>query len=125
MAFYASPMTEKVIGPGISRCQYGGLMMTYPPRRLFNVWTDPDYEQFRTKAEVLLAAAIDYSMEPLITYVSAKPPKRIMKSFARRFRKKIVYLPIGQLSPATINKIRSFHVLEGHDKRSFADEYII
>jgi len=125
MAFYATPMAATVIGPGISRCRYGGLMMTYPPRRLFDVWSDPDYFGFRTKSEVLLAAAIDYSLEPLITYVAAKPPKGRMKSFARRFGKKIVYIPIGQLSPSTLNKIRHFHVLEGHDKRSIADEYIM
>lgn len=124
MAFYATPLTQNIVGPGISRCEYGGFMMSYPPRRMNNVWTDPDYEECRTKAEVLLMAAIDYAVKPVIVYVASSPPRSILKSFARRFGKKIVYLPIGQLSPITLNKLRAFHVLDGHDKRDIADEYI-
>lgn len=124
MAFYATPMTTQVIGPGISRCEYGGFMMSYPPRRLFDVWTDPDYEGCQSKPEVLLLAAIDYAVKPLIVYIAPKPPRTLIKSFARRFGKKIIYIPIGQFSPMTLNKLRIFHVLDGHDKREIADEYI-
>lgn len=124
MAFYATPLTDNVVGPGISRCEYGGFMMSYPPRRLYDVWSDVDYQDYRTKAEVLLMAAIDYSVKPLITYVAAKPPRTALKSYARRFGKKVVYFPIGQLSPVTLNKLRAFHVLDGHKTRGIADEYI-
>lgn len=124
MAFYATPVTANVVGPGISRCEYGGFMMSYPPRRLMDIWSDPDYQECRSKSEVLLAAAIDYAVTPLIVYVAAKPPRSLLKSFAKRFGKKIVYIPIGQLSPITLNKIRAFHVLDGYDKRSIAGEYI-
>lgn len=124
MAFYATSMSEKIIGPGISRCEYGGFMMSYPPRRLFDVWSDSDYHVCRTKPEVLLMAAIDYAVKEIIVYVAAKPPRSFMKSFARRFGKKIVYIPLGQLSPITLNKLRVFHVLDGHSKRSVAGEYI-
>lgn len=125
MAFYSTPTTQNVVGPGISRCEYGGFMMSYPPRRLFDVWHDPDYSACRSQAEVLLTAAIDYSVQPLITYVAAKPPRTALKSYARRYGKKIIYLPIGQLSPITLNKLRVFHVLDGKDKRNIAGEYII
>lgn len=124
MAFYSTLIGGNVVGPGISRCEYGGFMMSYPPRRLLDVWRDPDYDECRTKAEVLLMAAIDYAMQPIVVYVAAKPPRSIMKSFSQRFGKKIVYIPIGQLSPITLNKIRIFHVLDGYDKRAIADEYI-
>ena len=124
MAFYATPLSKQVIGPGISRCEYGGFMMSYPPRRMQNVWTDPDYFNSRSKAEVLLMAAVDYAVKPVIVYVASKPPRTALKSYANRFGKKIVYLPIGQLSPVTLNKLRAFHVLDGHDKRKIADEYI-
>lgn len=124
MAFYATPLTSNVIGPGISRCEYGGFMMSYPPRRLYDVWSDIDYQECRTKAEVLLMAAIDYAVKPLITYVAAKPPRSALKSYARRFGKKVVYFPIGQLSPVTLNKLRAFHVLDSHDTRGIAGEYI-
>ncbi|MBA3721257.1 MAG: hypothetical protein H0W88_02530 [Parachlamydiaceae bacterium] len=124
MAFYATPISQQVIGPGISRCEYGGFLMSYPPRRILNIWTDPDYSECRSKSEILLMAAIDYASKPVVVYVASTPPRTIMKSFARRFGKKIVYIPIGQLSPVTLNKLRNFHVLDGHDKREIADEYI-
>lgn len=88
------------------------------------MWHDPDYEQARSKAELLLMAAIDYAVQPLITYVAAKPPRSALKSYARRFDKKIVYLPIGQLSPIKLNKLRIFHVLDGREKREIAGDYI-
>lgn len=124
MAFYATPIASNIVGPGISRCEYGGFMMSYPPRRLIDIWSDPDYKDCRGKAEVLLVAAVDYAIQPIIVYVAAKPPRSAVKAFAQRFGKKIVYLPIGHLSPITLNKIRVFHVLDGHDKRSIAGEYI-
>lgn len=124
MAFYATPVTSNVVGPGISRCEYGGFLMSYPPRRMYDIWSDADYDECMSKAEVLLMAAIDYAVKPLVVYVASKPPRSIMKSFARRFGKKVVYIPIGQLSPITLNKLRVFHVLDGHDKREIADEYI-
>lgn len=124
MAFYATPLSSKIVGPGISRCEYGGFMMSYPPRRLFDIWSDPDYEECRKKSEVLLMAAIDYAVQEMVVYVAASPPRSFFKSFARRYGKTIVYIPMGQLSPITINKLRAFHVLDGQDKRKIADEYI-
>lgn len=124
MAFYATPIGKDIVGPGISRCRYGGFMMSYPPRRMHDVWHDLDYQMCRTKAEVLLMAAIDYAIKPIVVFVGAKPPKTQIKSFARAFGKKIVYIPIGQLSAVTMERVKTFHVLDGHDKRSIADEYI-
>jgi len=69
-------------------------------------------------------ASIDYAVKPLVVYVASKPPRSLLKSFAKRYGKKIVYIPIGQLSPVMLNKLRVFHVLDGHDKRDIADEYI-
>ncbi len=124
MAFYSTYIGDNVVGPGISRCEYGAFLLSYPPRRMYDVWSDPDYEACHTKAEVLLMAAIDYAVKPVIVYVAATPPRSILKSFARRFGKKVVYIPIGQLSSVTLQKLRTFHVLDGHDKRNIADEYI-
>lgn len=124
MAFYATSMLNKVVGPGICRCEYGGFMMSYPPKRILNVWMDPDYQECQSKSEVLLMSAIDYAIHPIIVYVAAKPPRTALKNFAKRFGKKVVYIPIGQLSPVTLNKLRIFHVLDGHDKRGVAEEYI-
>lgn len=124
MAFYATEQKACVVGPGITRCEYGGFMMSYPPRRMYDIWSDPDYASCRSKAEVLLMAAIDYSVKPIIVYAAPRPPRSFFKGFAQRFGKKVVYIPLGQFSPLTLKKLRSFHVLDGHDKRQIADDYI-
>jgi hypothetical protein len=125
MAFYSTPMTADPIGPGIGRCRYGGLMMTYPPRRLYDIWEDPEYTSCHNKAEILLMAAIDYAVDPVIVYVAATPPRRFYKQYAAKLGKQVAYLPIGQLSPVQLSRLRLFHVLDGHDKREIADRYII
>lgn len=124
MALYATDPVETIVGPGISRAEYGGFMMTYPPRRVADVWTDPFYREARTKAEVLLMAAIDYSLERLVVYVASDPPRTALRTFAARYGNRIVYVPSGVLSPVTVKKLRVFHVLSGYDKRAIAGEYI-
>ncbi len=124
MAFYATSTSQNIVGPGISRCEYGGFLMTTPPRRLYDIWSDPDYVGLRSKAEILLRAAIDYAVKPVIVYVAEKPPRSKIRTLAGRFGKKIIYIPIGQLSPVMLNKIRTFHVLDGHDRREIAGDYI-
>ncbi len=124
MAFYSTPVSAKIVGPGIARCEYGGFMLTYPPGRLMDVWSDPAYGEARTKAEVLLMAAIDYSQDKHVVYVAAKPPRTWFRTFAARLGKKVVYLPLGQLSPISCKKIRVFHVLSGHRVRELAKDYI-
>ena len=124
MALYSTEPGETIVGPGISRAEYGGFMMTYPPRRVSDVWGDTFYRAARSKPEVLLMAAIDYSLERLVAYVAASPPRSWMKTFAARFGKQLVYIPIGQLSPVTIKKLRVFHVLSGYDKRAIAKDYV-
>ncbi len=125
MAFYSTPVYARLVGPGIARCEYGGLMMTYPPRRVSDVWSDPFYQgEAESKAEVLLLAALEYSPEKHVVYVSATPPRSRFRSIANRLGKKIVYLPIGQLSPVSVKRLRVFHVLSGHQVRAYARDHI-
>ena len=124
MAFYSTPLGEQMVGPGISRCEYGGFLLTYPPGRMFHVFEDSYFDRADSKAERLLLAGIDYSVERLIVYVAARPPRSRLKSFAERFGKKVVYIPIGDLSPLTVRKIRVFHVLDGHPVRIWAKDYV-
>lgn len=124
MAFYSTQPFEHIVGPGIGRAEYGGLLMTLPPRRLYDVWSDPDYELAQTKAERLLMAALDYSMEQHVVYVAAKTPRSIFRQLAARSNRQIVYVPLGQLSPAKLKKIRVVHVLDGHERRESAKQYI-
>ncbi|MBJ7449543.1 MAG: hypothetical protein JHC93_04200 [Parachlamydiales bacterium] len=124
MAFYSTDRFDKIVGPGITRCEYGGMMMSFPPGRMYDVWSDPDYQNCRTKAEILLMAAIDYAISSLIVYVADTPPRSYYKSYANRFGKKIIYLPLSQFSSVMLNQLRLFHVLDGHDRRAIADDYI-
>jgi hypothetical protein len=124
MAFYSTVPFEHVVGPGIVRAEYGGFLMSYPPRRLYDVWHDTDYLFAESKAETLLLAALDYTLERFVVYVAAKPPRSIFRSIAARLGRKIIYIPIGQLSPISLKKIRVVHVLDGHDKRGIAKDYI-
>jgi hypothetical protein len=124
MAFYSTPAGEVMDGPGISKCQYGGFMLTYPPLRVYDIWKDPFFDVARNKPERLLMSAIDYSLEKHVVYVAAKPPSGWCQSMASRLGKKIIYLPIGIFSPITLKKIRQFHVLDGHHVRKYAKHYI-
>ena len=54
MAFYSTLPGAEVVGPGISRMEHGGFMMSYPPMRMFDVWIDPDFDFVPTRHERLL-----------------------------------------------------------------------
>jgi hypothetical protein len=124
MAFYATPPERAVVGPGICRVSYGGFLLSYPPGRLGDVWNDGDYRVAGTKSEVLLLAALDYSRERVVIHVAPKPPRAAFHQIATRLDRKILHLPIGTLSPATLRKIRVMHVLSGHAKREIAKDYL-
>lgn len=124
MAFYSTLAGEVMAGPGISNCQYGGFMLTYPPLRVYDIWKDHYFHVARNKPEKLLMAALDYSLETHVVYVAANPPSGWCQSMASRLGKKIIYLPIGTFSPVTLKKIRQFHVLDGHHVRKYAKQYL-
>jgi len=124
MAFYSTDPYAQPVGPGIRRAEYGGFLLSYPPRRMMDVWHDPDYVFAESKPETLLLAALDYTLERFVVYVAAKPPRSVFKTVASRLGRKIIYIPIGQLSPVSLKKIRAVHILDGHDKRPIAKDYI-
>jgi hypothetical protein len=124
MAFYSTFPFDNIVGPGIGRAEYGGFLMSLPPRRMYDVWQDPDYQFAETKPERLLLAGLDYSIHRYVVYAAAKPPRSIFKTIAGRVGRTIIYIPLGQLSPVSLKKIRVVHVLDGYDKREIAKEYL-
>jgi hypothetical protein len=124
MAFYSTYPFDHLVGPGIGRAEYGGFLMTLPPRRMIDVWADPDYDFARNKPERLLLAGLDYSTQRYVVYVAAKQPRSIFRSIAAHLNRRIVYIPIGALSPTTLKKIRVVHVLDSYERRDQAKEYI-
>jgi len=124
MALYASDPVSQIVGPGIMRATYGGFLLISPPGRLYDVWRDPDYRRARSKSEVLLMAAIDYSEDKHVVHVAAAAPSPRLKAYAARMRKRVVHIPLGGLSPVTLRKLRVVHILAGRDKRGIAPDYI-
>jgi hypothetical protein len=124
MALYATDPLQQVVGPGIMRATYGGFMLTYPPGRLYDVWRDADYSAARSKPEVLLMAAVDYSVDKLVVHVGPHPPSSRLRDYAAARNRKIVHLPLGSLSPVSIRDVRVVHILAGRDKREIAKDYV-
>lgn len=124
MAFYSTYPFEHLVGPGIGRAEYGGYLMTLPPRRMMDVWSDTDYDFAQSKPERLLLAALDYSTQRYVVYVAAKPPRSIFRSIAGHLNRQIMYVPIGALSPTKLKKIRVVHVLDSYERRNEAKEYL-
>lgn len=124
MAFYATRPEGHPVGPGIGRCEYGGFLMTMPPGRLADVWSDPDYRPLTRPSEVLLVAALDYALEPRVVYVARKPPRAALRRFASRVGKRIVFLPFGSVSSSSLHRLRKFHVLSNRFVRTYARDFI-
>ncbi|MGA2117435.1 MAG: hypothetical protein ABSH56_22070 [Bryobacteraceae bacterium] len=124
MAFYSTFPFDNMVGPGIGRAEYGGFLMTLPPRRMYDVWQDADYEFAESKSERLLLASLDYSIHHHVVYVAARPPRSIYRTIAARMGRTIIYIPIGQLSPVSLKKIRVVHVLDSYEKRDIAKDYL-
>jgi hypothetical protein len=124
MAFYSTFPFDRMVGPGIGRAEYGGFLMSLPPRRMYDVWHDPDYDFAESKAERLLLAALDYSIQKYVVYVAAKPPRSIFRTIAARAGRTIIYIPAGQLSPTSLKKIRVVHVLDSYARRETAKDYL-
>jgi hypothetical protein len=124
MAFYATDPARQIVGPGIMRATHGGFMLTYPPGRLWDVWHDPDYREAHSKPEVLLMAAVDYSVGKVVVHVGPTPPPSRIADWASRRGKRIVHVPLGSLSPITLRKVRVLHILSGRDKRELARDYV-
>ncbi len=125
MALFATDPYSQIIGPGIGRALYGGFVLHRPPGTMFGVWEDSYYLQYaQTKAEVLLLAALDHTQETFVVFVAPDPPRPALRQLARRMGKKLIYTPLGQLSPVALKRVRIFHVLSDHGARKDATTFI-
>lgn len=124
LAFYATDPFRNLIGPGIAQAQYGGAMFLYPPRPIPEIWSDPRFDRLDTLEERLLAVAFLHSRDRHVAVVSPGPPPAAWRRLARTYRRKIVHLPLKRFSGAMIERLRTFHVLNGKHVRSYAADYI-
>ncbi|MBD3186649.1 hypothetical protein GF325_07480 [Candidatus Bathyarchaeota archaeon] len=125
MAFYGTPPSKNLIGPGIARIELGGVLSIYPPRGIPNVWTyfEPVAGKF-TKAEILMLGAVEFSRETYIPVVSKQPPSKRLEAIAGRHGKTFVHVPIWTLSKEALEDVRFVHVLRNKRVRQYASEYI-
>ncbi len=124
LCFYATPFSTHMIGPGIGQALYGGTMFLYPPRPIPDIWENPRFQFTTTLEERLLAGACFHSHETHVAIVSPVPLKAAWRNIARKYGKKLVPLPLHRFSGQTVARLRHFHVLNGHEIRSYAARFI-
>jgi len=103
---------------------YGGAMFLFPPMIIRDIWTDRHLDFTNTMEERLIAAACMHSECPQIALLSTLPPGSAWRKLARQFKKKLVHVPLGGFSQALVHQLRIVHVLNGHQVRSYAADFI-
>ena len=124
LAFFATDHHQEIVGPGIALASYGGAMFLFPPRPVPDIWRDARFDAADTLEERLLLAACVHSQEKHIAILADAPPGAGWRRLAKRFGKKLVHVPLSHFSQETIQQLRMFHVLNGHQIRSFAEHFI-
>jgi hypothetical protein len=124
LCFYASPFQENMVGPGIGQSRYGGALFLFPPRPIPNIWDDPSLRFTQTLEERLIAAAALHSREPHIALVSPIVPRARWRQIAKAFHRHLITIPLSRFSGQTVDRLRRFHVLNGHELRSYAAQFI-
>ena len=124
LSLFATDFTQQMVGPGIALARYGGCMFLFPPRPVPDVFSDSTFDFTDTLEERLLAAALFHSQERHIALMSHLPPGAGWRRLARKYKKKIVHVPLARFGSATIEKLRMFHVLNGQQVRSYASHFI-
>ena len=124
LALFATDWKDDVIGPGIGRATYGGCLFLFPPRPVRDLWRDRGLDFCDTLEERLIAGACLYSQENHVAVLSESPPGAGFRRLARKFKKKLVHVPLGRMGAATIERLRTVHVLNGKEVRSYAQHFI-
>jgi hypothetical protein len=124
ISFYASPLGQDVVGPRICRTRFGGILSVWPAWGIPDVWSFEIVGQARWASEVLVTAGILFSPERYVAVIAPRPPDPRQRALAKANGKEIVYLPLAIFSRERLRRVRRFHVLDGHDVRAWARDYI-
>ena len=108
------------MGPGSPRPNTAGHCSSSRPEPIPDIWTDPRLDFADTLEERLLAAAFLHSQDRHVAVVSPGRPAASWRRLARRFGRKIVHLPLKRFSGQFLERLRTFHVLNGKPVRSYA-----
>jgi hypothetical protein len=124
LCFFATPFLDNMVGPGIGQSCYGGALFMFPPRPIPDIWQDEALAFAKTLEERLIAAAAVHSREGHLALVSPVLPRARWRQIARHFDRRLVTIPLSRFSSQTVERLRRFHVLNGHDIRSYAAGFI-
>ena len=124
LCFFATPFQGQLVGPGIAQSRYGGAFFLFPPRPIPDIWMDPRLDFAETLEERLISAAALHSHERHVVLVSPIRPLARWRQCARQFERSLVMIPLSRFSGQTVDRLRHFHVLNGHEVRSYAAKFI-
>ena len=124
LAFYATDFRSELLGPGVAVATYGGALFLYPPRSIADIWTDENLDFANTLEDRLVAAACLHSQSKQIALLSPKPAGSTWRKWAKRHGKTLVHVPIGQFNDGVLQQLRTVHVLNGQEVRSYAAHFI-
>ncbi|MEZ6046788.1 MAG: hypothetical protein R3C11_14660 [Planctomycetaceae bacterium] len=124
LCFYASSFEKDLVGPGIGRARYGGAWFLYPPVPISDIWQDPKFDFTETLEERLLAAACHYSREKHVVLLSNGSPGAAYRRLAKHYGKKWLHIPLSKFSQSMVEALRTVHVLNGKQVRSYAANFI-
>ena len=124
LCFYATPFLNHMVAPGIGQSRYGGALFIFPPRPIPDIWTDEALGFAQTLEERLIAAGAVHSRETHVALVTPVAPKGRWRQIAKQFGRQLVPIPLSRFSGQMIDRLRRFHVLNGHEIRSFAAQFI-
>jgi len=124
LTFFSTNPFDKMIGPGIAQAKYGGLSLLFPPRPIRDVFSTYPLKKFHNLTEQLVFGALKNTKEPHISFLSFKKPGIRLNQLAKKFKKKLVWIPMAKFSAETLRKLRRMHILNGKHVRSWASRYI-
>lgn len=125
LLFYATDPSLDPVGPGILRSRYGGLALLFPPRAVPDVFAlSPAPLGAGTPLEILVTGACLFSRERTVVFASWEPPSLRLHHLAHLAGKRLLHVKLSGFPAPLLEKLRTFHVLNGKDVRGWADRFI-
>ena len=124
MAFYSTSPGAEMVGPGISRMEHGGFMMSYPPLRMFDIWIDPSFD-FRAHSARTSAGRGNCLFGKArcgLRGQEAAPDE--MEETRQKHGKTNHLYSSGFLNPLHVKRMRTFHMLQNKGLRNTAHEFL-
>ena len=109
-----------MVGPGITRVKYAAIISQFPPVGMPALIPKTN-EDLKIR---LIYAAMSMSLSKIIGFVAPRPPSAAHRHFAATNGFRVVYLPMSQLTKASMHRLRTMHLLAHRSLRDIAREYI-